>query len=224
MPARITPIVTGEIYHVVNRGNGSIPIFKSGRYYNKFLEIISYYKNSIVSTRLSKFNLLSIEDRQYLLKEMSKNKDFLVDIIAFCLMPNHIHLLLKQIKDNGILKFMRLSSDSYSKYFNVKNERKGSLFEGRFRATRIETNEQLLHVSRYIHLNPYSSYIIKDIKNLTSYPYSSLPEYLGHKENNICSKDIISDQFKSIEEYKQFLFDQADYQRSLDLIKHQLLE
>jgi putative transposase len=224
MPVRITPLVTGEIYHVVNRGNGSIPIFKSGRYYNKYLEITSYYKNTVVSARLSKFNLLSIEDRHYLLKEMSNKKDFLVDIIAFCLMPNHIHLLLKQMRDNGIQKFMRLSSDSYSKYFNVKNKRKGSLFEGRFRATRIETNEQLLHVSRYIHLNPYSSYVIKDIKSLTSYPYSSLPEYLGHKDKNVCSKDIILDQFKSIEEYAQFITDQSDYQRTLDFIKHQLLE
>jgi len=224
MPARITPLVSNEIYHVVNRGNGSIPIFQSGRYYNKFLEIIAYYRNTLVTTRLSKFNLLSLEDRKYLLNEMSKNKNFLVEIIAFCLMPNHIHLLLKQIKENGILKFMRLSSDSYSKYYNIKNERKGSLFEGRFRATRIETNEQLLHVSRYIHLNPYSSFLVKDIPDLIEYPYSSLPEYLGQNQTGICNKDIVLDQFKSIEEYRKFLTDQADYQRNLDLIKHQLLE
>lgn len=224
MPARIIPIITNEIYHVVNRGNGSIPIFRSSRDYKKLLEIISYYRNTTVSLRLSKFNLLPLEDRQYLLKELAKNQDFLIEIIAYCLMPNHVHLLLRQIKDDGILTFMRLSLDSYSKYFNIKNERKGPLFEGRFRAIRVETNEQLLHVSRYIHLNPYSSFLTKNILSLMNYPYSSLPEYLGVKSVNICVKNIIQDQFKSLKEYKDFLFDQADYQRNLDLIKHQLIE
>jgi putative transposase len=224
MPARIYPLVTNEIYHVVNRGNGSIPIFKTSKDYFKFIEIISYYRNAIVTTRLSKFNLLPLEERQHLIREITKNQDYLIEIIAYCLMPNHIHLLIKQTKDKGILKFIMQSFNSYSKYFNIDNKRKGSLFEGRFRAVRIETNEQLLHVSRYIHLNPYSSFLTKDIQALAKYPYSSLPEYLGTAGANICSKNIVLDQFKNPNEYWKFLLDQADYQRNLDLIKHELLE
>jgi putative transposase len=138
-------------------------------------------------------------------------------------MPNHFHFLLKQTKDSGIKEFIRLMGNSYAKYFNAKYRRKGSLFESRFKAVRIETDEQLFHVSRYIHLNPYSGFVVKTLNQLIIYPFSSLPEYLS-KTNNVCHQEHLWGQFSSPAKYKQFILDQADYQRTLQGIKHQLME
>ena len=76
-----------------------------------------------------------------------------MEIICYCLMPNHLHLLLRQLMDGGISKFMSNFANSYTRYFNTKSKRKGPVFEGKFKAKRIETDEQLLHLSRHIHLN-----------------------------------------------------------------------
>lgn len=139
-------------------------------------------------------------------------------------MPNHFHFLLKQVEEEGTSKFMSNFTNSYTRYFNVKNKRNGPLFQGKFKAIRIETDEQLLHLSRYIHLNPYSSYVVKTLKDLEKYPSSSFPEYLGKSQTSLCSKEIILGQFKNLNLYKKFVFDQADYQRRLEKIKHLILE
>lgn len=224
MPIRIVPLITDQIYHVLNRGNGAIPIFKTDYDYSKFLEIVFYYQNANPPIKFSKFLQLPVSQRKEIIEGLSLKKDFLIEIIAFCLMPNHFHFIIKQIKDKGIYKFMSLFQNSYARYFNLKSKRKGGLFEERFKVIRIETDAQLLHLSRYIHLNPYSSYVVKDFSSLLKYPYSSLPEYLGQNKVKRCNSNIVFDQFPNLMEYQKFLFDQADYQRSLDLIKHQALE
>ena len=139
-------------------------------------------------------------------------------------MPNHFHFLLKQVANRGISKFISNFTNSYTRYFNTKNKREGALFKGKFKSVRIESDEQLLHVSRYTHLNPYSSYVIKTLEELENYPYSSLPEYLQRSPKGSCQKEIILDQFKNLNSYKNFVFDQANYQRELENIKHLILE
>jgi putative transposase len=139
-------------------------------------------------------------------------------------MPNHFHFLLRQKQDGGISKFLSDFTNSYTHYFNTRQDREGPLFKGVFKAVRIENNEQLLHISRYIHLNPYSSYLIKSLEDLTNYPYSSFLEYLGEAEKEFCQKEIILANFSRLEDYKKFVFNQADYQRSLEINKHLLLE
>ena len=224
MPARTLPLVNNEVYHVINRGNASIPIFKNKYDYRKFIQTFCYYQNADCPIRFSKINNFSILERNKLLKKLKEKKKFLVEIFTYCLMPNHYHFILKQVKDKGIFNFIRLFANSYSWYFNTKYKRKGGLFEGRFKAVRVETNSQLLHLSRYIHLNPYSSFLVKDFKNLLNYHFSSFPEYIGLSKNNICNKDIILNQFSNPKEYKKFIFNHADYQRTLEEIKHQILE
>ena len=224
MPPRTVPLVTDEFYHIVNRGNASTPIFKSKYDHQKFISTFLYYQNLNTPMRFSEFNNLNGSERSKILEDFKNKKDFLVEITAYCLMPNHFHFLLKQKRNNGIINFTRLFTNSYSRYFNIKYKRKGGLFEGRFKAVHIETDAQLLHVSRYIHLNPYSSYLVKDFKSLLNYPFSSLPEYLESSKIKVCQKRIILDQFSTIEDYKKFVLDQADYQRTLDQIKHQVLE
>jgi len=215
------PLVTGEIYHVVNRGVGGIPIFKEKKDYQRFLKTLLYYQRQTVPFRFSRFLTLPKEEQEKILLE---NKKVLVEIISYCLMPNHFHFLLKQTVDEGILRFLRLATNSYSRFFNLKYKRNGALFGARFKATRIESEEQLLHVSRYIHLNPYSGFLVKDLKNLFTYHYSSLPEYLNLSPESYCQKEIITAYFKNPANYRKFISNQADYQRSLDLIKHKTLE
>ncbi len=114
--------------------------------------------------------------------------------------------------------------NSFVRYYNTKNEKKGPLFESQFKAVRILSEGQLLHVSRYIHLNPYSGYLVKNINDLESYQWSSFREYLGLASKNICYKDLILSAFSCPDDYKKFVFDRADYQRELEQIKHLILE
>jgi putative transposase len=97
----------------------------------------------------------------------------------------------------------------------------GPLLQGDFKAVHVDTNEQLLHLSRYIHLNPLVGFVTRD---LDFYRWSSYHEYVGNDTNEICDKKIILDQFKSKEDYKQFVLDQEDYGKQLEIIKHQLLD
>lgn len=223
MPGRSTPIVTNEIYHVFNRGIDHRLTFTGNRELAHTMEVIAYYLFSTPPMRLSKFLKLSNEKRHEIMTQMVTKKERLIDILAFCLMPNHFHFLLKQLTNNGISRFASNLQNSYTRYFNIKHERTGPLFLDQFKAVRIETDEQLLHVSRYIHLNPYTSYVVKDIESLKKYPWSSLPQYIEEKEG-ICEKETILGFYKTGKQYEQFVFDQADYQRKLDAIKHLSLE
>lgn len=224
MPGRKIPLVTNQIYHVLNRGVASQPIFLSKKNYQRGVEAFCYYQNRALPLSYSHFLDLSQKRREKLLETLRKKRDFLVEIIAYCLIPNHFHFLLKQLQKDGISLFMSKFSNSYTRYFNTAYKRVGSLFQGKFKAVRIETDEQLIHVSRYIHLNPYSSYVVKTLKDLEKYPYSSLPEYLNLTKNEWCQKEAVLEHFKNPTDYKRFVFDRADYQRRLGQIKHLVLE
>ncbi len=119
--------------------------------------------------RLSKLLQLMTEIREQMLTTVAKNDNKSVEVVAYCLMPNHFHLLVKQVSEGGISKYLRQAINSYAKYFNTKYKRVGSLFQDMFRAVHIETDEQFIHVSRYIHLNPLVSYLVGK-KELLSYP------------------------------------------------------
>jgi len=223
MPGRDIPLVKGEIYHILNRGVGGQPIFNNKRDYQRLLGTIIYYQNKNPPLRFSKFLTLPAQERERLFAGVKKEKSIFVEIFGYCLMPNHFHLLLRQTKDAGIAKFAAQFENSYTRYFNIKNKRQGHLFQGKFKAKRIETEEQFMHVLRYIHLNPYSGYVVKKIEEIFTYPYSSITEYLN-QESRIINKDFISGSFKSAESFRKFTSSQADYQRKLEVIKHLILE
>ncbi len=146
--------------------------------------IIYYYINENTTLSFSKFSQLSVIERTNKLIEMATAKNFYIDLIAYCLLPNHFHLVVRQIKEKGIQLVVGNLINSYTKAFNLKHQRKsGPLYQGRFRAVRIETEEKLLHVVRYIHLNPYTNYLVKDLDDLKNYQYSSLPIYLDQKKD-----------------------------------------
>lgn len=222
MGYRKTILATGEIYHVYNRGVEKRPLFLTKWDYQRFLEIVNYYRFTNCPTKYSFFKALSREDRERILEKLSDTADKWVDILSFCLMPNHIHFLLKQLKDNGISKFMAKITNSFSHFFNIKQDRVGHLFQGNFKAKRIASDEQLIHVSRYIHLNPVTAYLVVFDK-LETYEYSSYPKYIS-KKSGFCNTDFILGHFKNKDKYKEFVKDQADYQKQLDNIKHLTLE
>lgn len=224
MPGRLIPLVTNEIYHVFNQGIDKRPTFTDKKEYLRGIETLKFYKFFSPPTKLSLFLDKSKEDKEKILEIIKKQNRELIEILCFCLMPNHFHFLLKQTLDNGISKFMSNFQNSYTRYFNTKNKRKGPLFYNQFKAIRIETDEQLLHVGRYTHLNPYSSFIVKDLKALTTYPWSSFPEYISETKGPLCNTKIIGDFFKDKVKYKTFVFDQADYQRHLNEIKHLIVK
>lgn len=208
----------GQVYHVFNRAIEQRPVFSSKRNCERAIATLDFYRFKKPPLRLAKALVLEKEVREKFFFNLKKRQK-LVEIIGYCLMPSHFHLLLRQRLKNGISKFSSDFSNSYTRYFNTKRKRIGPIFQGIFKAVRIETDEQLIHVSRYIHLNPVASLIIKKEK-LDTYPWSSFPEYLNPKIEAICNQKVVLDLFPSRIAYRKFVHDQIDYARKLEKIKH----
>ena len=160
---------------------------------------------------MDEFNALqpigSIYENSFLKEKNAAKNDSkrLVDLICYCLNPNHYHFLLEQTEDFGIEKFMHRLGVGYTKYFNNKHKRTGSLFQGNFKAVHVDSNEYLLHLSVYINLN-YKVHNL-ELGNLVSklgVPKSSWGEYIGSNSENLCKKEIILEQFKALKEYEEF--------------------
>ena len=224
MPGRKIPLITSETYHVLNRGISNQLVFKTKGNLDRAIKTMKYYQNENPPLKFSEFFLISKKRRKEIIEKMPIKKQVLIEMIAFCLMPNHFHFILKQVKDQGISSYISKFTNSYTRYFNVKNKRHGPLFQGKFKAVRIKSEAQLLHLSRYIHLNPYSSHIIKKAEEIENYPYSSFGEYLGKSKTKFCSKEDILNNFKENCSYRKFVLERAKYQRTLQTIKSVVME
>ncbi len=174
---------TGYIYHILNRGVEKRKIFQDNKDYFRFIH--NLYEFNDEKPALNHYYRQSSEVRP-------RKRECLVEILAFCLMPNHYHILIKQIKDNGITEFMRKLGTGYSMYFNQKNERTGPLFQGKFKSVLIEKEQHLSFMPVYIHLNPldlaYPEWRTGRVKNtkqafnfLRQYKWSSYLDYIGQK-------------------------------------------
>lgn len=224
MPFRYYPIVTGEIYHVFNRSVAGFPIFQTKTDYQRLLELINFYRYKNPAIRFSHFKKLPFDQRAIFQNNLITLYSPQVEILAYCVMPNHFHFLLKQVEENGISRFIRILQNSYAKYFNTKNDRNGGLFQAMFKCLRIEDDEQLLHVARYIHLNPATAYLVHKIEDLQNYPWDSFGEYVKTEVHPFLDKSFLLSFFQSTTDFKSFTFDQVDYQRKLQGIKHLLFE
>jgi len=180
-------------------------------------ELIEYYQIENPAVSFSRFKE---RDMQHL-ERSDRDARKLVQIISYSPMPTHIHLALKQLIDNGISIFMRKILDSYSRYFNLKHRRKGPLWEGRFKRVHVGTDEQLLHLTRYIHLNAVTDRLVDRPED---WKWSSYNEYLCNvdPEDRICEYDDVLDINPA--SYKQFVEDRISYQRELKKIKGLLLD
>lgn len=210
---RKTPLVNGEIYHVYNRGVEKRTITINSRDHERFFESLDHYRFENPG-RLSNF-------KDFGLTEERNRKETIVDIIGFCLMPNHFHLLLRQLTEKGVSIFMSNLINSYTRYFNVKHNRIGPLFQGGFKSVHIENDEQLIHLSRYIHLNPVEARLVSREKFML-YPYSSL---LNTLQERFCNFDVILKYFNNnLNEYLKFCSDYTNYKYSIAGISDKLLD
>jgi len=214
--------VNQHIYHIFNRGVERRNIFLSSRDRNRFVQLLQYYRFANIPKSFSHYLKLSIPERSLYSDAMQK-LPALIDMLGYCLMPNHFHLLIRQRRDHGVKEVLSNICNGYAKYFNTKNTRVGPLFQGPFQAVRIETDEQLVHVSRYIHLNPVVSGIV-DSKELYAYPWSSLPIYIGKQAGNWIEIQTVLSFFKSQMKYRTFISDQIALGKEFEKIKHLILE
>ncbi|MCX6765653.1 MAG: transposase [Candidatus Moranbacteria bacterium] len=203
MSTRKIPLETNEYYHIYNRGVDKRQTFMNWKDYQRFFQSMDLFNT--VNPIGSIYEKLFSENRFGGSTSKNKKKNRLIDLICYCLNPNHYHFVLKQIADKGIEKFMHRLSTGYTGYFNKKHKRSGVLFQGRYKAVHIDTNEQLLHVSVYVNLNNRTHQFGGSTSKLEKPMFlSSWDEYVGKTKFIFCQKDDVFGQFKSKSEYREF--------------------
>ncbi len=203
------------MYHVYNRGVDKRPIFMDEQDYAVFLSFLKYAllpkdheekePERILISQAQRFNLRRLEVADEL------------DLVAFCLMPNHFHLLFYQHSTDAITRCMRSLATGYSMYFNKRYHRSGTLFQGRYRAVGIDSDAYWQHISRYIHLNPIDLGV-----DWQTYKPSSFRVYAGDAKATWLKPGIILDDFKSPDEYRQFVASWQDRHSELKAISKEL--
>lgn len=209
MATKPRKLLNDNIYHIYNRGVEKRDIFLDYSDYTRFIKNIVYYQQSDKSCPFS--------DSDFRIADHVKPDNF--EILAYCLMPNHFHLVLKQKAEDGIMTSMSQLSNSYTKYFNQKNNRVGHLFQDRYKAKVVTSDEQLLQLLRYVLLNPYTANLAPDIR---LYSWTSYNEFFDSKNGlKICETNWIKDYFEDTSSFKQFVDEYADEAKRIGLEKKQ---
>jgi putative transposase len=162
-----------------------------------------------------------VQDAKHPIGCLASSPANLVEIICYCLNPNHYHFVLKQIIEGGISEFMKRISGGYTNYFNTKYQRSGSLFQGPFKAIHIDSNEYLLWLSAYVNANAQIHNITENMKN---YPWCSYEDFIGLRNGKLCNKNLILSQFKNPDEYKKFIKDNIPLIQKRKELQKYLLE
>ena len=219
MGKRKIPLVTDCYYHIYSRSIAGYMIFNEPADFYRIMELFDLYHYIDFNYRYSRFCELESVLQNQILKNVKALSGNLVDIIAYCVMPTHIHLILRQDVDDGISKFMGKILNSYSRYFNIRHNRLGPLWESKFKDVLVETDDQLLHVTRYFHLNATSAGLVKKPED---WFYSSYGEYLETTKDGFCQFRPLFD--FTMAQYREFVNDQKSYQRELSIIKKFLID
>ena len=230
MPIKRPQFVNGEIYHIIVRGIAGQKTFLDEK--DRLRYLFSLYKFNDKKLVVRDFPYreaipVVLRDGFPVLLKEDESRDLLIEILGICLMPNHIHLLIRQLTNNGISLFFQ-KMGGYSSYFNKKHQRFGSLFQRPFKAVHIKTDDQLLIVITYIHLNPIDliepDWKIKGISNpqkviefLEAYPWSSYSHYLG-KENLswLIDSNFLNKMLKRPEDFRDFVKARIFYKTELN--------
>ncbi|OGZ85293.1 MAG: hypothetical protein A2599_01945 [Candidatus Staskawiczbacteria bacterium RIFOXYD1_FULL_39_28] len=224
MPIRKEQFFPGALYHIYNRGNAKGEIFYTDKDRYRFLQGLYISNNSN-----SNFGLTHLEGNSsgctlLEIKEIfDKSKisyDPLIKIYIDCLMPNHFHLFAEEVKEGGIVRFMQRSGVSYGRYFTIKNDRPGSLFQGRFKAVPIETDDQLKYLLAYINVINPAQLIEPNLKEkgiqnfdkvwnfVDNYNWSTHQEFMGRRESILITKnELLAEIFPTPKTYLKFVKD-----------------
>lgn len=222
MAYRRTPFAVNEFFHCYTRGIDKRITFQDEQDYQRFIQAL-YVCNSVDTFHRASLLI----DSHDLILQLDRATP-LVSIVAYCLMPNHYHLILREIVEGGIARFMQKVGTMYTMYFNAKNERIGGLFVSPFRSKHINEDQYLKKVVSYIHLNPAelfeSGWKKGEVRNMTtleeqlrSYRFSSLPDYCDIKrpEQDILDWNIIHDTNDFLPPIKTIIDEAAEYYRGL---------
>lgn len=222
---RKTRFAPGNYYHIYNRGANKQPIFLEDRDFLRFLFLVLHMQGKEPLTQITRLlkkkkSLDEIELEDGLLDKIVNSK--IVELVQFAVMTNHFHLVLYETEENGISRYMQRVSNAYTKYFNTKYDHSGHVFQGPFGAVPVRTDEQILHLSAYVHLNPKA--IKKFRNNPESYPWSSYQDFTNENRwEKLLKPQIILDQFKDTEEYSKFVQNSIlNYSDDFDSVKHQV--
>lgn len=200
------------IYHIYNRGVEKRDIFINDADYWRFLSSLYFYNDASPSKNISRLCEVG-------LRTNNDERKKLVEILAFVLMPNHYHLLVKPLCESGATEFMRKIGTGYTNYFNIKHSRVGSLFQNKYKLVKIESDEQLSYIPFYIHMNPigliepdWKERIISDqnrtFEYLEKYRWSSHNFYSGRKDfQQLIDRESLADYLGQPSEYRQDLLD-----------------
>ncbi|MDO8504159.1 MAG: transposase [bacterium] len=235
MPSKRPPLVSGEIYHVVIRAIEGLKLFRDEKDYYRMVHdlfefndeapVSSYYRE--VRVNQTRTLLVGLEKSQ--IKNNKIKRKLLVEILAFCLMPNHIHLLTRQLVGGGISKLMRKLGAGYGGYYNKRYKRSGHLFGGRYRLVHIESDKQLMTVFVYVHTNPVAIIVPgwkeKGIKSrdfqkaskfLEEYRWSSYPDYLENKNfPSLTNRESLTEMMGGAQGCQKFVNDWLQFKKEL---------
>lgn len=237
---RKVKFITGKFYHIFNRGVEKRDIFMNDSDRWRFVQAMFLFNDEEVSSNIlwklkNKKEGLNFRTLRKYIEQNKNSRKPLVKIITDCLMPNHYHFLVKNLHEDGLPRFMHKFGLGYTKYFNEKYNRVGSLFQGPFRAVPVENDLYLQYLLVYINIiNPGQlvepnlkeigvSDVDKIIAAANTYLWSAHPEYMGKRQSIIIEKDILEEFFPTPEKYEDFARDILAG-RKIDTIKHLLLE
>jgi len=223
MDMRSIPLANNEYYHIFNRGVEKRVIFSDSDDYERFLLSMNLLNDEQVGSMagwrdFKKYNRHAALD-DYLKLQFTERHPH-VEIIAYCLNPNHFHFILKQVADKGIEKFMQKIGVSHTKYYNSKYDRTGVLLQGTFKAVHVDSNEYLLYLAAYVNRNNFiHGYSADD-----NWHFSSLQHYLGLAIDPIVHEQAIVGQFKNRNECDEYLKKNATFMRSNKVLAKYLIE
>ena len=202
-------------YHVFNKSIANFGIFSKSENGSRFIDSLDYYNNRKTKLSLSVYLRKNSLDTNLLIPKDNS----IAKLISYCIMPDHYHLLVKIIHADKFSQYISNVENSFSRFFNIKTNRKGPLWQSRFKSVIIESNEHLLHVSRYIHLNPTTNYLVDNPEDWT------LSSYKDFISNEKYLKEYVKEiSIDSCLDYKQFIEDNKDYQRKLKHIKKLMID
>ena len=205
-------LANNEYYHIYNRGVDKRQVFSNEKDFSRFLVSMNLlndkadgamikwrdYRKYVKNARMDDFLKLNFRRREYL-----------VDIVSYCLMSNHYHMVLKQRVEKGIEKFLQKLGTSYTKYFNERNKRNGALFQGRFKSSHIKSEGSLSRFSIYVSCNSE----VHKICPAKNYPWCSFPHHIGKSKDDLVKDDDFRREFINSDELEEYAKENiADFQ------------